>query len=204
MKRLKRLTVLFCVFVLLTGFTPNESFDLTSSSKNSLNSKDFPETVIINNEIKNVRIVTEEEYNLDTSDDYLIILDYGDTLTYQEDSVLLTTNVETNGLLKEIVVFVGNHVAGKIVDKGFVYLVNSPITQAIAIKAATAVAAAIPYVALFAIGATYVLTTYYVISEMVTYKGAYNSSGCFFNGTYPRGTWVCPNRFANNNLGEQQ
>lgn len=51
MKRLKRLTVLFCVFVLLTGFTPNESFDMTSSSKSSLNSKDFPETVIINNEI---------------------------------------------------------------------------------------------------------------------------------------------------------
>lgn len=198
MKSVKSRLIVLCFFLFLTGFTPYVSSDENDDVSSFISEHEFSEKVIINGEIRDVRVVTQEEYEKDTSGDFLVILDYSEvesvqsriTRVYKNDSI--TLEFSSQKFVKEILVFVGSHVAGKILDKGFVYLVNSPVAQAIALKAAAAVATAIPYVALFVIGASYVYTIYYLATDSASLKRISNASGCVFSGVYPNGQWLCP------------
>lgn len=163
---------------------------------------EFPETVTINGEEKNVRVVTLEEYNSDTSGDFLILINDGShgevsLLDYNEanlsiNSFGLASSIQPFGWLDRIAIYLADKVVGYVVEKGIEYLVTSGVGKAVFTKAATAFLAVWPYALAIAAG----VAIAYMVYKAATYSVSKvtNSSGCVWSGPRVGGVWMCPMR----------
>ncbi len=152
---------------------------------------DIPNTITINNVERDVRIVSYEEYERDMSGDFLITLNYGngsDILSLEE----LTSSTKS---IKKVALWIGNQVAGYIVEKGLDYLVNSGIALNV-VKGAVQFLATInwTWVTLIAIAAVTVYTIYKVATKNYSLQGIVNASNCVWSGPRVGGVWLCQAR----------
>lgn len=196
MKRIKVvLTLLCCCCLLLTGFSPyihNEENKIHVSQE--LNKEGFPESVTINGKEKIVNVISWEEYyrNEYNSNHLVVISDEIDQNPIEIHNKLEPITIHKDNIIGEILLYVGDKIAGKIIGEVFVYLVNSGIARTVALKAFAAVGAVMPYLALATIGISYAFTIYNTITGIVKVNSLQNSSGCVWNGPQIGGNWVCP------------
>lgn len=120
---------------------------------------DIPSTIEINGVEKNVKIVTWEEYHLDVSGDFLVVI---------SDS---NSQLQPASIVKKVAYFIGNQIAGYIVEKGIEVIVSATISAAKSPSAA------------------YMIW----VSTEPQIVGYTNFGGCRWSGpNLYNGQWICP------------
>lgn len=171
-----------------------ETFDNNTVESSVQNHSEFPSTIIVDGVEKKVRVVNLQEYNEDTSGDFLILINNGEA----GGRSLLSENPSfKNPLLNRswgsrILIYLGDKVVGYVVEKGIEYLVTSGVGKAVFAKVGAAAVAFWPYAAAIAVGAVAI----YVVNKGVNYivNKTINSSGCVWSGPRVGGIWLCPMR----------
>lgn len=186
MKWFKKLAIVFTIFAItLSSGSITAKADLGGDSYHEIDLNHLPDTIEVDGVVRNVRTVTWEEYDADTSGDFLIVESYEDT------SLIGHVNYNSRNLLRKFAVKVMDVIGGYIIEKGIEWLVTSGVGKAIFVEAAKYATAAFPYVALAAIGASTVYMVYKSSKYIV--KKVTSNSQCIWSGNNPyTGVWMCP------------
>lgn len=140
---------------------------------------DIPSTIEINGVEKNVKIVTWEEYHLDVSGDFLVVI---------SDS---NSQLQPASIVKKVAYFIGNQIAGYIVEKGIEVIVSATISAAKSASAAGYLLGLTPWALMVGVG----LAAAYMIwaSGEPQIVGYTNFGGCRWSGpNLYNGQWICP------------
>ena len=154
----------------------------------------FPETVVVDGVERKVREVTWEEYGLDNSGDFLVVVNKEPQIPVLSN---LAPKVVQYGVIEKVAVWVADQLAGYILTKGFEYLVGSVITKTAALNAYQAIIAA--FTANWLLISLVVIVTVVVLVNTVNTVYApdrvINNNQCVWNGRNQyQGTWLCPMR----------
>lgn len=196
-KQLKNIVVYMLVVLTTISLSTHISADFDNSDITDLPTQDrtkFPDTIFIDGVEKKVRTVNLEEYNNDTSGDFLILINNGEA----DGNNLLSREYNLDNSLvnrsgsRKFAIWLADKVVGYAIEKGLEYLVSSGVGQAVFAKVGAAALAAWPVVAAVAVGVAVVVVVAVGVNYVV--NRTTNSAGCVWSGPRVGGHWLCPMR----------
>lgn len=141
--------------------------------------QDIPSTIVVDGVEKNVKIVTWEEYHLDVSDDFLVVISNSNS------------QLQPASLIKKIAYFIGEQIAGYVLEKGIEIIVSATVSAAKSASAAGYLLGVAPWATMTVLAVAVVYLVWASGNPQIMAYG--NVGGCVWSGrNLYNGQWLCP------------